>query len=135
MCNKTYINPHKNQSQIKITSKKTLNSLYELKNHQKKLTFLYRQNALPLAYRYARYARHTNMHTDTHIEIWISRNLKQKWKIYISEISKGGAVTVAFWRLAGASNHNKVKLESLKPRHFTSFLNESHKLKWNPWKK
>ena len=52
-------------------------------------------------------------------------------KVYISEISKGGAVTVAFWRLAGPSNHNKVKLESLKPRHFTSFLNESHKLKWN----
>ena len=56
-------------------------------------------------------------------------------KVYISEISKGGAVTVAFWRLAGPSNHNKVKLESLKPRHFTSFLNESHKLKWTPWKK
>ena len=37
-------------------------------------------------------------------------------KVYISEISKGGAVTVAFWRLAGPSNHNKVKLESLKPR-------------------
>ena len=55
--------------------------------------------------------------------------------MYISEISKGGAVTVAFWRLAGASNHNKVKLESLKPRHFTSSLNESHKLKWKPWKK
>ena len=40
----------------------------KIKNHQRKLTFLYRQNALPLAYRYARHARHTNMHTDTHIE-------------------------------------------------------------------
>ena len=35
----------------------------KIKNHQRKLTFLYRQNALPLAYRYARHARHTNMHT------------------------------------------------------------------------
>ena len=69
MCNKTYINPHKKQSQIKKTSKKNPNSLYELKKHQKKLTFLYRQNVLPLAYQYARYAKHTNMHTDTHIEI------------------------------------------------------------------
>ena len=75
------------------------------------------------------------MHTDTHTEIWISRHLKQKIKIvYISETSMGGAVTVAFWRLAGPSNHNKVKLEKLRPRHFTSFLNESHKLKWTPWK-
>ena len=48
---------------------KNLNSLYEVKNHQKKFTFLYRQNALPLAYRYARYAKHMNMHTDIHIEI------------------------------------------------------------------
>ena len=70
MCNKTYINPHKNQSQIKITSKKKPKlTIYELKNHQKKLTFLHRQNALPLAYRYARYAKHTNMHR-RHPYIW-----------------------------------------------------------------
>ena len=46
----------------------------------------------------------------------------------------GGAVTVVFWRLAGPSNHNMVKLETLKPGHFTSFLKDSHKLKWTPWK-
>ena len=52
MCNKTY-KPTQKKSQIKKTSKKNQNSLYELKNHQKKFTFLYRQNALPLTYQYA----------------------------------------------------------------------------------
>ena len=37
------------------------------KNHQRKLTFLYRQNALPPAYQYVRHAKHTNICTSKDI--------------------------------------------------------------------
>ena len=60
MCNKTYTNINLKTKITFIKPKLTIRT----KNYQKKLTFLYRQNALPLAYRYARHAKHMNMHTD-----------------------------------------------------------------------
>jgi hypothetical protein len=41
--------------------------IMKLKTIEMKLISQYRQNALPLAYRYAKHAKHTNMHTDTHM--------------------------------------------------------------------
>ena len=41
-----------------------IQTYHEIKNHREKPISPYRQNALPLAYRYARHAKYANMHTD-----------------------------------------------------------------------